>query len=262
MPGTRPCGTAQFGAPVRNGSTSIPALAARSTIASMPRPVERRRRALGCTPPHSTGCGCFRRRRASSRWNCSPLGIACGTTPQNLAGSAWRSRRRPPGPASATAKTAVQARTRLPIRILAFDIGLSSPSARPGRRASPRWRRCRITTAPIEIAARTAIAIRIGTSGEESRRRRPVRGWLVLLRPAADPPGCALEPLPGLPWPAPPSSPGTWPLPPPLPVPCRHRARLRTSPSRAGFGARARWPPPVVRGAWRRVRRSNSEFLS
>jgi hypothetical protein len=30
-----------------------------------------------------------------------------------------------------------------------------------------RWRRCLITTAPIEIAARAAIAIRIGTKGEE-----------------------------------------------------------------------------------------------
>lgn len=29
------------------------------------------------------------------------------------------------------------------------------------------WRRCLITTAPIEIAAKAAIAIRIGTRGEE-----------------------------------------------------------------------------------------------
>ena len=34
----------------------------------------------------------------------------------------------------------------------------------PGPR---RWRRCLITTAAIEIAARTAIAIRIGTRGED-----------------------------------------------------------------------------------------------
>jgi len=31
----------------------------------------------------------------------------------------------------------------------------------------PDCRRCRITTAPIEIAAKAAIAIRIGTKGEE-----------------------------------------------------------------------------------------------
>jgi len=31
----------------------------------------------------------------------------------------------------------------------------------------PRWRRCLSITAPIDIAARTAIAIKIGTSGEE-----------------------------------------------------------------------------------------------
>jgi hypothetical protein len=34
----------------------------------------------------------------------------------------------------------------------------------PGPR---RWRRCLITTAPIEIAASAAIAIRIGISGED-----------------------------------------------------------------------------------------------
>jgi hypothetical protein len=30
-----------------------------------------------------------------------------------------------------------------------------------------RWRRCRIITTPIEIAAKTAITRRIGTRGEE-----------------------------------------------------------------------------------------------
>lgn len=72
-----------------------------------------------------------------------------------------------------------------------------------------RWRRCLITT-PIEIAARTAIAIRIGTSGEE----------LLLLAceagvPAFWPPCCTGVPDPWL-W-LPPGLP--CPVPPPLPAP-------------------------------------------
>ena len=70
-------------------------------------------------------------------------------------------------------------------------------------------------TAPIEIAARTAIAIRIGTSGEEPPPSLELRCWpgadlavVARRRP------CRSEPLPGLPWPVPPS------------LPVRHARRL------------------------------------
>ncbi|MFN8163284.1 MAG: hypothetical protein U0R26_05530 [Solirubrobacterales bacterium] len=69
-----------------------------------------------------------------------------------------------------------------------------------------RWRRCLITTTPIEIAARAAIAIRIGTRGEEELpfEVEALAGCCSATVPA----GCApVVPLPGLPWPVPPSLP-------------------------------------------------------
>lgn len=89
----------------------------------------------------------------------------------------------------------------------------------PASVASPPscWRRCLITTTPIEIAARTRIAIRIGIAGEEepplSEDFDSLPGLAlapvpVLFEPLALPPFdcCWLapgEPLPGLLWPAP-----------------------------------------------------------
>jgi hypothetical protein len=64
-----------------------------------------------------------------------------------------------------------------------------------------RCRRCLITTAPIEIAASAASAIRIGTRGEEELllgAEAFLTGW------ACEP---VVEPLPGLPWPVPPPAP-------------------------------------------------------
>lgn len=58
----------------------------------------------------------------------------------------------------------------------------------------PRWRRCRINTAPTEIAASTATAIRIGTKGEESPPLSEVGAgdevltWLLGCNPAFPPP--------------------------------------------------------------------------
>jgi hypothetical protein len=62
------------------------------------------------------------------------------------------------------ASAAIRARVRRERYIIAFAIAqlASGEKGEPGR-----WRFCLITTAPIEIAARTATAIRIGTSGEE-----------------------------------------------------------------------------------------------
>jgi hypothetical protein len=49
-----------------------------------------------------------------------------------------------------------------------------------------RWRRCLTTTAAIEIAARTATAIRTGTSGEEELSSAVVEltGWPLPIEPA------------------------------------------------------------------------------
>lgn len=68
------------------------------------------------------------------------------------------------------------------------------------------WRFCLNTTAPIEIAASAAIAIRIGISGEEppSSLEALLTGW-PCVRPAE--PWSAVAPLPGLLWPVPPPSP-------------------------------------------------------
>ena len=41
----------------------------------------------------------------------------------------------------------------------------------------PRWRRCLIITTATEMAARTAIAIRIGTSGEELPLSLDFEAW-------------------------------------------------------------------------------------
>lgn len=69
----------------------------------------------------------------------------------------------------------------------------------------PRWRRCLITIAPNEIAARTAIAIKIGTTGEDPPPSPWEEGltlvWSAGCTPFADAPG---EGLSGLPcWPEP-----------------------------------------------------------
>ena len=78
-----------------------------------------------------------------------------------------------------------------------------------------RWRRCLITTAPIEIAARAAIAIRIGTKGEDELSLLAV-GVETVWFSLSEAVGClAEEPLPGLPWPLPPLLPEPeWLLPP------------------------------------------------
>jgi hypothetical protein len=80
----------------------------------------------------------------------------------------------------------------------------------------PLERRCRITTKAIEAAARAAMAIKIGTRGDEP----PPLSVLAVEEPPA---GCAgeacavVEPLWGLPWPV---CGLPWPpLPPPLSVP-------------------------------------------
>jgi hypothetical protein len=64
-------------------------------------------------------------------------------------------------------------------------------------------------TAPIEIAASAAIAIRIGTRGEEPPEVVAVDAVGSPSPGFADACWAPLEPLPGLPWP----------VPPPLPVP-------------------------------------------
>jgi hypothetical protein len=83
-----------------------------------------------------------------------------------------------------------------------------------------RWRRCLITTTPIEIAARIAITIRIGTTGDEEEEEELSFAGVAppgaFVPPAAppepfEPPelaGCVpVEPLPGLLWPEPPLPP-------------------------------------------------------
>jgi hypothetical protein len=69
------------------------------------------------------------------------------------------------------------------------------------------WRFCLSTTAPIEIAASAAIAIRIGIKGEEPPSLEALLAAWPCVTPAE--PWPAVAPLPGLPWP----------VPPPLPVP-------------------------------------------
>ncbi len=56
-----------------------------------------------------------------------------------------------------------------------------------------------MTTAPIDIAARTAIAIRIGTSGEEPLSLCDEAGSALLPAGFAELPEPLAEPLPGLP---------------------------------------------------------------
>ena len=110
------------------------------------------------TPP------CFR------RWNCSEVGVACGTTPQKFAGTAPAVAAVAPPVNTANARATANARDIHPHRAIPrLTHRVSSPSGRPERRArrASRRRRWRIRTTAREIAARTAIAIRIGTSGEE-----------------------------------------------------------------------------------------------
>ena len=147
-----------------------------------------------------------------SRWNCSAVGAACGTTPQKLAGSASAA-------AANAASHPARPRTRRhqapdfpPDSPLHRRHRASSPSARPGCARPRRWRRCLIITAPIEIAARAAIAIRIGTSGEEEPL--PEVDGLMGGPPPLEPAALPFDPLPWLPWPDPPL-----PAPPGLPPP-------------------------------------------
>jgi hypothetical protein len=74
----------------------------------------------------------------------------------------------------------------------------------PGER---RCRRCLITTTPIEIAAKTPIAIRIGTRGEEESPDCCELTGRPLERDSTPVPAAAVEPLPSLPWPVPPPLP-------------------------------------------------------
>jgi hypothetical protein len=75
------------------------------------------------------------------------------------------------------------------------------------------WRRCLISTAPIEIAARIAITIRIGISGEEPPSPEPDVVEATGSEPCSEPSeswaplACwgLVEPLPWLLWPVPPS---------------------------------------------------------
>ena len=110
------------------------------------------------TPP------CFR--RASS----SEVGVACGTTPQNVPGTAPAVAAVAPPVNTANASATANARTFIPIgRFPGPRIGLARfrGDGSAGLAGVPPWRRWRIRTTAREIAARTAIAIRIGTSGEE-----------------------------------------------------------------------------------------------
>ena len=78
-----------------------------------------------------SGCGRCRRRPRFSRWNCSSVGVACGATPQKLAGTrAGAGRGSGPGRRRPSASAASQARA-LPLRAPArFAARASSPSAR------------------------------------------------------------------------------------------------------------------------------------
>ena len=78
--------TAQVGAPVTKGKTSIPAVAAPPTIASVPFQLKASR--LTCTAPHSIGTRMLSTPPCLRRWNCSAVGVACGATPQKLPGTA------------------------------------------------------------------------------------------------------------------------------------------------------------------------------
>lgn len=93
---------------------------------------------------------------------------------------------------------------------------------------SPRWRLARTISAMIEIAASAAIAIRIGTSGEDPLSLScdvEESCWSVC---CGDDPSPPLEPPAGLPWPVPPLPPppgelpaleDEFPAPEPLPEP-------------------------------------------
>jgi hypothetical protein len=81
-------------------------------------------------------------------------------------------------------------------------------------------RRFLATTAAIEIAARTRIAIRIGTKGEEPPSSSDVVG-AASTEPFPGPAGFlpSAEPLPEWPWLEPPSPPGLPPCPEDAPPP-------------------------------------------
>lgn len=101
-----------------------------------------------------------------SHWNWSAVGVAWGETPQKLAGTADAVEANNAEASTATAKTAVQARTNR-CRCLRFGTAqLASGEAEdePGLPGCLLERS--ITTAP-EIAASTDTTIKIGTSGED-----------------------------------------------------------------------------------------------
>ncbi len=239
-PGTKTDGTAQFGAPVRNGSSSMLALAARSTMRSTPEKSTGTALPPCCRPPQSKGTRIVLTPPCCRRWKCSWLGTDCGTTPQNLTGSAAavpaqairpeqgdRQQRREG--AHTTAELHRRSRHRA-----------SSPWARLGRRsrcaggaAGSRPRRSRSPRG-------AAIAIRIGTSGEDEPPSSAA--WVALATGIFPPrPVCPLplEPLPGLPCPVPPPLPPVpappVPFPPPEPVLPPAPPRLSESSSVSGL---------------------------
>lgn len=105
------------------------------------------------------------------------------------------------------ANTATKARDFQVARIFAFKMTqLAFGETWPP--LPPRWRRCLITTAPIEIAASAAITIRIGTRGEDEESSCEEVGLATFCCSEIEARGCLLaEPLPWLPWPEPPPCP-------------------------------------------------------
>ena len=164
-PGTRTVGTAQLGTPVTVGSTSMPARVARSIAASGP---------LQSIAPLRCGL------QGAPVQGDPDAGHAAVAEPLQLFAAEGRLRHRAPelrrqrlGAARRTAMTPAQATTSASSARNPSDF--ASPLSPSDQLAfgetcppePPRCRRCLMTTAPIEIAARAAIAIRIGISGEE-----------------------------------------------------------------------------------------------
>ena len=218
----------------------------------------------GCTEPQEIG---MRTLSTPPRLEALELfrgsGVACGTTPQKLPGTAPRRRAAEVAPSAAIASAAAQARSR-PRRAhrLHRASGLARPRARRSRRTAaaggaggssrrrPRSRRARRSRSGSAPAARS----------RRRSARRPAPGRVA--RPCADPAELSLEPLPGLPCagaaavalPAAPPDfddepsaedpPGS-----PEPSPSRSRAPPFASEELAP-GARGRWAtlPPGCRG--------------
>ena len=132
--------------------------------------------------PARSGCGRCRRRRASAVWNCSVARRRLRHHAQNLAGTRRAAAAKVASPSSGDRQRR-RPGTRTPTEAHRLFRHRLARLGETWEHRGARWRRCLITTAPIEIAARAAIAIRIGTRGEEPpsslEEARCSAGWAL-----------------------------------------------------------------------------------